>query len=78
MRALILFGRAAMTTLAVISAAFGFLVRHPASRARTTTRKPTPPASARCWPLACAVIALMLVRRRVQLVKLRKLEARCR
>jgi signal transduction histidine kinase/CheY-like chemotaxis protein len=74
-RALLLFSRAAITTLAVVSAALGFL-----TGVRMGSRDYDPNtyaigAGALC-ALACTVLAFMLYRRRLALRRLNKLEVR--
>ncbi len=74
-KALILFGRAAMTTIAVISATIGFflgiLLQQPKYNPYTYAA-----GVAVLLAIACTAIAYMLIRRRVLLGKLRKVEAR--
>ena len=73
--ALVLFGRAAMTTLAVVSAWLGFLSGVQAQRA---TYDPYAYATGvgALFAAACAFIAFLLVRRRIAADRLRILEAR--
>src|SRR5664280_2944596 len=72
--ALVLFGRAVVTTLAVISGALGFLA---GIRVQSDTYDPHAYAigAGALFAAACAVIAFLLVRRRVAKQKLRVLEA---
>jgi PAS domain S-box-containing protein len=74
-RALLLFGRAAMTTIAVISAGLGFLfgilLQRPNYNPYTYGV-----GVAVLLAIACTALAAMLVRRRALLGKMRKLEAR--
>jgi len=73
--ALVLFGRAAMTTIAVLSAALGFLVGVLLQR---PNYDPYTYASgvAALFAAACAMIAFLLIRRRAVLAQLRRTEAR--
>jgi PAS domain-containing protein len=74
-KALLLFGRAAMTTVALMSAGTGFflgiLLQQPKYNPYTYAA-----GVAVLLAIACTAIAYMLVRRRMLLGKLRKLEAR--
>ena len=74
-KALLLFGRAAMTTVALMSAGIGFflgiLLQRPKYDPATYAA-----GVAVLLAIACTAIAYMLVRRRVLLGKMRKLEAR--
>jgi PAS domain S-box-containing protein len=73
--ALVLFGRAVMTTLGIVSAWLGFLSGIEAQRA---TYDPYAFATGvgALFAAACAVIAFLLVRRRINADKMRALEAR--
>jgi PAS domain S-box-containing protein len=73
--ALVLFGRAVVTTLAVISGGLGFLA---GIRIQGGTYDPHAYAmgAGALFAAACAVIAFMLMRRRAHAEKRRKLEAR--
>jgi PAS domain S-box-containing protein len=73
-RALALFGRAAMTTLAVCSGAIGFLT---GIRLQSGNYDPNAYATGAgvLFAIACSVIAFLLVRRRSLLKKLRDVEA---
>src|SRR6185437_15770121 len=73
-RALALFGRAAMTTLAICSGGIGFLT---GIRLQAGNYDPNAYATGAgvLFALACGVIAFMLVRRRWLVKKLRKAEA---
>ena len=75
LRALVLFGRTVMTTLAVISGVLGF---YTGIRIRHSSFDPYAYATGvgALFAAACAVIAFMMVRRRFLLEKLRKAEAR--
>ena len=70
-----LFGRAAMTTIAVVSGALGFFV---GIRLRSSSYDPYDFATgvAALFAGACAAIAFLLMRRRALLAQLRRLEAR--
>lgn len=72
---LVLFGRAVVTTLAVISGGLGFMA---GVRAQSATYDPYAYASGvgALFAAACAVIAFLLFRRRVLKAKLAALEAR--
>jgi len=72
--ALVLFGRAAVTTLGIVSGGLGFLTGIELQRANYNPYS-TPPALARCSPPACAVIALLLMRRRLMADNILRLEA---
>jgi PAS domain S-box-containing protein len=74
LRALVLFGRAVMTTLAIISGALGFLT---GVRIQHSNYDPYTYAigTGALFAAACAVIAFMMVRRRVLLERLRRTEA---
>ena len=74
-RALALFGRAAMTTLAIVSGGIGFLT---GIRFQAGSYDPNAYATGAgvLFAIACTVIAFMLVRRRFVLKKLRRAEAR--
>jgi PAS domain S-box-containing protein len=73
--AFVLFGRAAMTTLAVVSAWLGFLTGvHMESSAYDPYSYATGVGA--LFAAACAGLAFMLMRRRVMLEKLRMLDAR--
>ena len=73
--ALVLFGRAVMTTLAIISGTLGFLT---GVRMQSGTYDPHAYATGAgaLFAAACAVIAFMLMRRRAAKIKLRKVELR--
>ena len=73
-RALALFGRAAMTTLAICSGGIGFLT---GIRLQAGNYDPNAYATGAgvLFALACGVIAFMLVRRRLRMKKLREAEA---
>ena len=73
--ALVLFGRAVVTTLSIISAGLGFMAGIEMKRA---TYNPYAYASGvgALFAAACAVIAFLLMRRRAMREKLRALEAR--
>ncbi len=75
LRALVLFGRTVMTSLAVISGALGF---YTGIRLQQSSFDPYAYATGvgALFAAACAVIAFMMVRRRFLLEKLRKAEAR--
>jgi PAS domain S-box-containing protein len=72
--ALVLFGRAVMTTLAVVSAGLGFFA---GIRFKSSTYDPYAYATGvgALFAAACAVIAFMLIRRRAGVEKIRALEA---
>lgn len=74
--ALLLFGRTVVITLSVASAALGFLA---GIRLQSGTYDPHAYAigAGALFAAACAVIALLLIRRRMMADKLRGLEARC-
>ena len=69
--ALVLFGRAVMITLAIISGTLGFLT---GVRMQSGTYDPHAYATGAgaLFAAACAVIAFMLMRRRAAKIKLRK------
>ena len=73
--ALVLFGRAVMTTLAVVSAGLGFFA---GIRFKSSTYDPYAYATGvgALFAAACAIIAFMLIRRRAGVEKIRALEAR--
>src|ERR1700687_1296 len=73
--ALVLFGRAVVTTLSITSAALGFVA---GARMQSAGYDPYAYASGvgALFAAACAVIAFMLMRRRVAALKMRALEAR--
>src|SRR5471032_2073633 len=73
--ALVLFGRAVVITLSVVSAALGFLT---GVRMQSNTYDPHAYATGAgaLFAAACAVIAFMLMRRRAAKIKIRTLEAR--
>jgi PAS domain S-box-containing protein len=73
--ALVLFGRAVMTTLAVVSAGLGFFA---GIRFKSSTYDPYAYATGvgALFAAACAIIAFMLIRRRAGAEKIRALEAR--
>jgi PAS domain S-box-containing protein len=73
-RALVLFGRAAVTTLAVVSGGLGFLT---GVRFQGDTYDPNAYATgaSALFAAACTVIAFMLMRRRAMRTKLRKVVA---
>jgi len=73
--ALVLFGRAAMTTIAVVSGALGFLI---GIRLRSSSYDPYDFAAGvgALFAVACTTIAVLLIRRRALLAKLRRLEMR--
>jgi len=75
LRALVLFGRAVMTTLAVVSGALGFLT---GIRIQHSNYDPYAYATGvgALFAAACAVIAFLMVRRRMLLERLRQTEAR--
>jgi len=75
LRALILFGRVVMTTLAVISGALGFLT---GVRLQQSNYDPYAYATGTgaLFAAACAVLAFMMVRRRVLIERLRRSETR--
>ena len=75
LRALILFGRAVMTTLAVVSGALGFLTGIRISHSNYDPYAYATGVGA-LFAAACAIIAFMMVRRRVLLERLRRTEAR--
>jgi PAS domain S-box-containing protein len=74
-RALVLFGRSVMTTLAIVSGAIGFLA---GIRFQADTYDPNAYATgvSTLFAVACAAIAFLLVRRRVLRKRLRRAEAR--
>lgn len=74
-RALVLFGRAVMVTLAVVSGALGFLA---GIRFQSGTYDPNAYATgaATLFAIACAAIAVLLARRRTLRSRLRRAEAR--
>jgi PAS domain S-box-containing protein len=74
-RALVLFGRAVVTTLAVISGALGFVT---GARVRAAHYDPYAFATGvgALFAAACAVIAFMLIRRRIMADRLHRAEAR--
>ena len=73
--ALVLFGRAVVTTLSIVSGGLGFLA---GVRMQSGTYDPHAYAigAGALFAAACAVIAFMLMRRRVAKIKMRALEAR--
>jgi PAS domain S-box-containing protein len=73
--ALVLFGRAVMTTLAVVSGTLGFLA---GARMQSASYDPYAYATGAgaLFAAACAVIAFLLMRRRVMKERLRQLESR--
>ena len=73
--ALVLFGRAVVITLSVVSAALGFIT---GVRMQSGTYDPHAYATGAgaLFAAACAVIAFMLMRRRAAKIKIRTLEAR--
>ena len=74
-RALVLFGRAVVTTLAVVSGALGFLAGARVQGAQYDPYAYATGAGA-LFAAACAVIVFLLIRRRMMREKLHRLEAR--
>jgi signal transduction histidine kinase/CheY-like chemotaxis protein len=73
--ALVLFGRAAVTTLSIVSAGLGFLAGIQMQHAAYNPKAYASGVGA-LFAAACAVIALLLMRRRAMREKLRALQAR--
>lgn len=72
--ALVLFGRAAVTTLGIVSAALGFLAGIDIGRANYNPYSYATGVGA-LFAAACAVIAFLLMRRRLMADRVQRLEA---